>query len=152
MILTSIEVERAAACTRSDAELLRDICADKADALDSLFHRYVRLVSGIAHRILNDRAEAEDITQEVFLEIYRKAHLIQRSGDPFASGCCSTSIIGRSVARRLFDAARRTGENRSKRSTSGLPIVCLGSRRTSAAGSCAPASPSCRRGSVRRWS
>ncbi len=75
MILTSIEVKRAAACTQSDAELLRDICADKADALEGLFHRYVRLVSGIAHRILNDRAEAEDITQEVFLEIYRKAHL-----------------------------------------------------------------------------
>jgi RNA polymerase sigma-70 factor (ECF subfamily) len=75
MILTSIEVDSAAACTRSDAELLGDICADKADALESLFHRYVRLVNGIAHRILNDRAEAEDITQEVFLEIYRKAHL-----------------------------------------------------------------------------
>jgi RNA polymerase sigma-70 factor, ECF subfamily len=74
MILTSIEGDRADG-TRSDAELLRDICADKADALESLFHRYVRLVNGIAHRILHDRAEAEDITQEVFLEIYRKAHL-----------------------------------------------------------------------------
>jgi RNA polymerase sigma-70 factor (ECF subfamily) len=75
MILTSIDGSRAAACTRTDAELVGDICADKADALAGLFHRYVRLVHGIAHRILGDRAEAEDITQEVFLEIYRKAHL-----------------------------------------------------------------------------
>ena len=75
MILTSIEVHRAAGCARSDAELLGDICAHKPDALDTLFHRYVRLVRGIADRILRDRAEAEDITQEVFLEIYRKAHL-----------------------------------------------------------------------------
>jgi RNA polymerase sigma-70 factor (ECF subfamily) len=75
MILTSIDGNRAAACRRTDAELLGDICADKTDALENLFHRYVRLVNGIAHRILNDRGEAEDITQEVFLEIYRKAHL-----------------------------------------------------------------------------
>src|SRR5260221_14242804 len=75
MILTSIEGNGAAACAPTDAELLRDICADKADALEHLFHRYVRLVTGVAHRILNDRAEAEDVTQEVFLEIYRKAHL-----------------------------------------------------------------------------
>jgi RNA polymerase sigma-70 factor (ECF subfamily) len=75
MILTSIEGTSAAPDTRTDAELLGDICADKADAVETLFHRYVRLVTGVAHRILNDRAEAEDITQEVFLEIYRKAHL-----------------------------------------------------------------------------
>jgi RNA polymerase sigma-70 factor (ECF subfamily) len=60
---------------RIDAELVRDICAGRAGALENLFHRYVRLVHGIAQRILHDRAEAEDLTQEVFLEIYRKAHL-----------------------------------------------------------------------------
>jgi len=75
MILTSIDGKRAPDCKRTDAELLGDICAHKADALDDLFQRYVRLVTGIAHRILDDRGEAEDITQEVFLEIYRKAHL-----------------------------------------------------------------------------
>ena len=75
MILTSMEVNSAGGGSRSDAELLGDICADKPDALETLFHRYVRLVHGIADRILRDRAEAEDITQEVFLEIYRKAHL-----------------------------------------------------------------------------
>lgn len=75
MILTSIDDTGAVSRGRTDAELVGDICADKADALASLFHRYVRLVTGIAHRILRDRAEAEDVTQEVFLEIYRKAHL-----------------------------------------------------------------------------
>jgi len=75
MIVTPIEDTSGAARARSDAELIRDICEDKAGALERLFQRYVRLVHGIAHRILNDRAEAEDITQEVFLEIYRKAHL-----------------------------------------------------------------------------
>lgn len=75
MIVTPIDDTSDGARARTDAELIREICAENADALESLFHRYVRLVRGIAHRILNDRAEAEDITQEVFLEIYRKAHL-----------------------------------------------------------------------------
>jgi RNA polymerase sigma-70 factor (ECF subfamily) len=75
MIVTSIEAISAPAREKTDAELVGDMCAEKADALESLFHRYVRLVTAVAHRILNDRAEAEDITQEVFLEIYRKAHL-----------------------------------------------------------------------------
>jgi RNA polymerase sigma-70 factor, ECF subfamily len=75
MIVTSNEGIRFSARAKTDAELVGDLCAERADALESLFHRYVRLVTGIAQRILNDRAEAEDITQEVFLEIYRKAHL-----------------------------------------------------------------------------
>ena len=74
-IVTPIGVPAAGNAEKSDAELVREMCAERADALERIFHRYVRLVTGIAHRILNDRAEAEDITQEVFLEIYRKAHL-----------------------------------------------------------------------------
>ncbi len=75
MIVTPIEPPGAAAGEKTDAELVREMCSERPDALERLFHRYVRLVTGIAHRILNDRAEAEDVTQEVFLEIYRKAHL-----------------------------------------------------------------------------
>lgn len=75
MIVTSIEATSAAVRDRTDAELVGAICAENADALEPLFHRYVRLVTAVAQRILHDRAEAEDITQEVFLEIYRKAHL-----------------------------------------------------------------------------
>jgi RNA polymerase sigma-70 factor (ECF subfamily) len=75
MIVTSIEPATPADGDMTDAELVREMCVHRGDALERLFHRYVRLVTGIAHRILNDRAEAEDVTQEVFLEIYRKAHL-----------------------------------------------------------------------------
>jgi RNA polymerase sigma-70 factor, ECF subfamily len=45
----------------------------RADALGVLFDRYRRLVFHVAQRILRDRAEAEDLTQDVFIEIYRKA-------------------------------------------------------------------------------
>jgi RNA polymerase sigma-70 factor (ECF subfamily) len=64
-----------AAAPRTDAELLSDICADNPEALAPLVERYGRLVTGIARRILRDHGEAEDVTQEIFLEIYRKAHL-----------------------------------------------------------------------------
>ena len=86
MIVTSIApTNDKLAChgDKVDAELIGEICADKPEALDRLFHRYVRLVTAVAQRILHDRAEAEDITQEVFLEIYRKAHLYSAARGPF---------------------------------------------------------------------
>lgn len=66
---------QAAAGQHSDAELMRELCADGGDALETLFLRFRRLVHRVAVDILRDAAEAEDVTQEVFLEIYRKAHL-----------------------------------------------------------------------------
>jgi RNA polymerase sigma-70 factor (ECF subfamily) len=66
---------------KSDPELVADVVAQRraeradGDALDTLFHRYRRLVHRVAANILRDPAEAEDITQEVFFEISRKAHL-----------------------------------------------------------------------------
>jgi RNA polymerase sigma-70 factor (ECF subfamily) len=82
-ILPPIEVVSAGGPETPDADLVREMCLQRGEALERLFHRYVRLVTGIAHRILNDRAEAEDVTQEVFLEIYRKAHLYAPSRGSF---------------------------------------------------------------------
>jgi RNA polymerase sigma-70 factor (ECF subfamily) len=47
----------------------------RVDALAALFERYQRLVFAVARRILGDSAEAEDLAQDVFIEIYRKANL-----------------------------------------------------------------------------
>jgi len=47
--------------------------AANGSAMAVLFDRYHRLVFRIALRILRDVAEAEDVTQGVFLEIYRAA-------------------------------------------------------------------------------
>ena len=55
----------------SDEELMEGLCTGAPDALSFLFERYYRLVFSIALKILRDRGEAEDIMQEVFLEIYR---------------------------------------------------------------------------------
>jgi RNA polymerase sigma-70 factor (ECF subfamily) len=49
------------------------VCAENADALNELFSRHSRLVYGIALRILRDAGEAEEVVQECFLYVYRKA-------------------------------------------------------------------------------
>ena len=47
----------------------------RSDALGILFDRYYRLVFDVAQRILRDRGEAEDLMQDVFIELYKKADL-----------------------------------------------------------------------------
>lgn len=61
--------------TRADAELIDGLRRADDDALGALLRRYARLVHRVAADILRDTGEAEDVTQEVFFEIYRKAHL-----------------------------------------------------------------------------
>jgi RNA polymerase sigma-70 factor (ECF subfamily) len=58
-----------------DEVLLVRLHATDSDALATLFRRYGRLVYRVALEILRDAGEAEDVTQEVFLELYRKASL-----------------------------------------------------------------------------
>lgn len=56
-----------------DQELMAQLVAGHGDALAVLFDRYHRLVLSIALKIVRDRSEAEDVTQNVFLEIFRAA-------------------------------------------------------------------------------
>lgn len=74
--------------TPTDEELMSWIQAKDHHALDELFARYSRLVFGIAVRVLNDRSEAEEVVQEVFLAIYQKASQF----DP-AKGSCKTWLV-----------------------------------------------------------
>jgi RNA polymerase sigma-70 factor, ECF subfamily len=55
----------------TDEQLMVQLQDGVNDALAVLFERYQRLVFSIALKIVRDRGEAEDVTQNVFLEIYR---------------------------------------------------------------------------------
>jgi RNA polymerase sigma-70 factor, ECF subfamily len=55
----------------TDDQLMVQLQDGVNDALAVLFERYQRLVFSIALKIVRDRGEAEDVTQNVFLEIYR---------------------------------------------------------------------------------
>jgi RNA polymerase sigma-70 factor (ECF subfamily) len=52
------------------------------EALAALFERHFDRVYGFIHRLVGDRAQAEDLTQEVFLKVHRAAHTIDPARDP----------------------------------------------------------------------
>jgi RNA polymerase sigma-70 factor (ECF subfamily) len=80
------EIEMQSALTRtvegarvSDEDLMALIRDEDSGALDTLFSRHSRLVFSIALRILRDIGEAEEVVQECFLYVYRKAVIFEPS-------------------------------------------------------------------------
>jgi RNA polymerase sigma-70 factor (ECF subfamily) len=63
----------------SDEVLMGHIEAGDGDALTVVFDRYHRLVFNVAYKILRDVAEAEDVMQTVFMEIYCNAVQFNRA-------------------------------------------------------------------------
>jgi RNA polymerase sigma-70 factor, ECF subfamily len=60
------------ASSPTDADLLHALKAGEVTALGTLYDRYAKLVYGLALKILANPEEAEDITQEVFLTLWRR--------------------------------------------------------------------------------
>lgn len=58
---------------RSPEELLRLTALGREDAFEALYDSFAARVFGLARRIVRDPAQAEEIAQEVFLEIWRRA-------------------------------------------------------------------------------
>jgi DNA-directed RNA polymerase specialized sigma24 family protein len=54
-----------------DEELMQHATTGRHDALAILFDRYHRLVFDVALRIVRDPGEAEDVVQNVFLDVFR---------------------------------------------------------------------------------
>jgi len=61
--------------TTEDEVLIDQMQQGRTEALGTLFDRYGRLVFTVAKKILRNDADAEDLMQEVFIEIYKKSHL-----------------------------------------------------------------------------
>lgn len=58
---------------RREVHLLGRIAAGDRDAFTELFDRQSPLVLGVLTRVLRSRAEAEEVLQEVFLQVWRDA-------------------------------------------------------------------------------
>lgn len=58
---------------RNDAELVRAVASGDEQAFAFLYDRYSSILFGLLLRILNRRAEAEDVLQEVFVQVWQKA-------------------------------------------------------------------------------
>jgi len=57
----------------TDRALVARIEGRDADALAALYDRHAARLMGLAHRILGDTGEAEEVLQEVFLYVWRSA-------------------------------------------------------------------------------
>ena len=68
----------------NDVELLKAVAARDEAALGQLYDRYRLILFGVLVRILNSREEAEDVLQEVFLQVWRRAgDFDENRGRPF---------------------------------------------------------------------
>lgn len=75
------------------------------EGLNHLFGRYARLLRSIAARILQDSAEAEDLVQDLFLFIQRKAGTFDSSRGSARSWIVQMAYQ-RAIERRRYLAAR----------------------------------------------
>jgi RNA polymerase sigma-70 factor (ECF subfamily) len=55
-----------------DLELARAAAAGDAAAFEKLYHQHNRRVYSLCMRMLGNASQAEDLTQEVFLQVYKK--------------------------------------------------------------------------------
>jgi RNA polymerase sigma-70 factor (ECF subfamily) len=62
---------------RKDEDLLQEIAKGDTDAFSEFYDRHSRLVYGALIRLLKDTDDAEDIVQEVFVQVWRKASTYQ---------------------------------------------------------------------------
>src|SRR3954470_9772575 len=89
-----------------DDQLIQSLKDGFDDALAVLFDRYHRLVLSIALKIVRDLGEAEDITQNVFLEIFQSVAKFDS-----AKGSTKTWVLQyayhRSINRRQHLNARK---------------------------------------------
>ncbi len=58
----------------SDGDLLQRITLRDPEGVARLYDRYGGLAFALAYRILQDRGAAEDVVQEAFLNVWRRAH------------------------------------------------------------------------------
>ena len=74
---TSIESEQRRLSTAaqnpglSDGALVSAVRAGNQDAMAQLYDRYSQVVYAVAMRVLGDTAAAEDVLQEIFMQLWR---------------------------------------------------------------------------------
>ena len=89
----------------ADELLMEQIGQGIRDALLPLFQRHAPVVRSVAHRILRDEAEADDLVQEVFLFVFRKAALFDATQGT-ARSWISPLTYHRAIDRRRYLISR----------------------------------------------
>jgi len=63
----------------TDIELIARITKRDRQAFDSFYEKYAQIIFNVCVRILRDESEAEDIMQEIFVQIWREAERFDSS-------------------------------------------------------------------------
>ena len=106
----------------SDVDLMLRIQAEDADALSQLYDRYDGILKALILRIIHNDTEADDLLQEVFLEIWNQAkNFSPQKGKPLGWMVTLTR-------RRAIDALRKKqaynrAEERLKAETEQQPLA-----------------------------
>jgi RNA polymerase sigma-70 factor (ECF subfamily) len=89
-----------------DSDVVREAARGEIQALATLYDRYAGLLLGMARRILGEETAAEDLVQDVFMEVWRRAHAFDAS-----RGSVRTWLLVR-VRSRALDRLRSAQHRR----------------------------------------
>lgn len=92
----------------SDAQLVTSIARYSEVALAEVYRRHGRAVYGLARRVIRDAAEAEDVTQDVFLRLWREPSRF----DP-ERGSLRSFLLAQAHGRAV-DVVRSTSSRRAR--------------------------------------
>jgi RNA polymerase sigma-70 factor (ECF subfamily) len=99
-------------------ELIRRIAGGDRQAFGVFYDAYAPLAFGLIRRILRSPAEAEEVLQEVFLELWRAAHTF----DP-ARGTPEAWVVMRARSRGIDRARSIRRKNEGIAQISGGPVL-----------------------------
>jgi RNA polymerase sigma-70 factor, ECF subfamily len=113
-IRSDVRTETVAPEDRTSEELLVAVAAGDQRAFEVLFDRVSPQVLGVTQRVLRDRALAEEVSQEVLVEAWRKADRFDPDKGS-ASGWITTLAHRRAVDRVRSEQASRDRDERVTR-------------------------------------
>jgi len=103
----------------SDAALVQQLLRRDVRAFEQLYDRHSRIVYGLVRRILQQGSTAEEVVQDVFLQLWRNASLYQASRGPFVPWLLTLA------RNRALDTLRLKSERQRRREdqTEELPQI-----------------------------
>ena len=103
----------------SDAALVRRLLRKDVRAFEQLYDRHCRIVYGLVLRILQQASTAEEVVQDVFLQLWRNASQYQEGRGPFVPWLLTLA------RNRALDTLRLKSERQRRREdqTEQLPSI-----------------------------
>jgi RNA polymerase sigma-70 factor (ECF subfamily) len=92
---------------RSDVDLIQGIATGDAPSLMAFYDRYNRLSFGLAYRILDNPAMAEEAVQDAFMQVWNRATSFDTNRGTNVRGWLMTIVHNRSIDLRRRDIDRK---------------------------------------------